>query len=54
MCSQTGCYDKCETINAFTTISVSAYLMGENQAHTVLLCHSCISAMFQANKTDFW
>lgn len=36
------------------TISVSAYLMGENQAHTVLLCHSCISAMFQANKTDFW
>lgn len=34
------------------TISVSAYLrhMGENQAHTVLLCHSCISAMFQANE----
>lgn len=34
----------------FMTISVSAYLMGENQAHTVLLCHSCISAMFQANE----
>lgn len=32
------------------TISVSAYLMGENQAHTVLFCHSCISAMFQAKE----
>lgn len=32
------------------TISVSAYLMGENQAHTVLLCHSCIFAMFQAKE----